>query len=61
MSNVLKCERHNAHVAVVTIDRPKALNALNPEVMEALDAVITELEADPEVCSTASLWEAPVL
>jgi len=49
MSDVLKIERHGAHVAVLTIDRPKSLNALNPAVMEALDAAITELEADSDV------------
>ena len=48
MSDVLKIERHSAHVAVLTIDRPKSLNALNPAVMEALDAAITELEADSD-------------
>lgn len=36
-------------IAVVTIDRPKALNALNSDTLKDLDTVITELENDNEV------------
>ncbi|MDT8715498.1 short-chain-enoyl-CoA hydratase [Clostridium sp. 19966] len=36
-------------VAVVTINRPKALNALNSETLKDLDVVITELENDDEI------------
>ena len=36
-------------VAVVTINRPKALNALNSETLKDLDSVISELEKDNQV------------
>ncbi len=36
-------------VAVVTIDRPEALNALNSQVLCDLDAAISQVEADNEV------------
>jgi len=34
-------------VAIVTINRPKALNAINEEVLDGLDAAFTALEAEP--------------
>ena len=33
-------------VAVLTIDRPEALNALNSQVLCDLDAAISQVEAD---------------
>ena len=36
-------------VALVTIDRPKALNALNAEVIEAFGRVLDDLEIDREI------------
>lgn len=36
-------------IALVTINRPKALNALNTETLAELDNVITELEKDSEI------------
>ena len=36
-------------VAVLTIDRPEALNALNSQVLCDLDAAISQVEADDEV------------
>jgi enoyl-CoA hydratase len=36
-------------IAVLTISRPEALNALNSQVFEELDAFITSLESKPEV------------
>jgi len=47
-STVLRIERHDA-TALLTIDRPKALNALNADVIAALDAAITELGGDPDL------------
>lgn len=43
---VVRLER-DGRTAIVTIDRPKALNALSPEVLDALAEVIAELAADP--------------
>lgn len=36
-------------IAILTISRPKALNALNTEVLLELDAAIDDLEKNPEV------------
>lgn len=36
-------------IAVVTINRPKALNALNSETLAELDACFAQIEADPDV------------
>jgi enoyl-CoA hydratase len=36
-------------VVVLTLNRPQALNALSEELMGALDAMLTGLEADPSV------------
>jgi len=37
------------HIAYVTIDRPKVLNALNMATMRELRAVFTAIQGDPEV------------
>jgi len=37
------------HVAVVTIDRPEALNALNPKVLRELEETLDRVEADRKV------------
>jgi enoyl-CoA hydratase len=36
-------------VAVITLNRPEARNAVNPELAHALEDAIDELERDPEV------------
>jgi len=36
-------------VAIITIDRPKALNALNPDVLNQLTEALLRAKADPEV------------
>ena len=36
-------------IAVVTINRPKALNALNTETLSELDACFADIEANPDV------------
>ena len=38
------------HVAVLTIDRPKALNALNSEVLKELESVIDSIDAGETRC-----------
>lgn len=42
-------EKHAEGYALVTLNRPQALNALSRELMAALAAAIDALEADPEV------------
>ena len=37
------------HLAIVTINRPKALNALNSETLKELDVIIEDLENDNEI------------
>ena len=41
-------ERKGA-VGVITMDRPEALNALNEQVLRDLDAVLDQVERDPEI------------
>lgn len=43
----VKLERQG-HVALITIDRPEALNALNSQVLTDLDEVLDQVEADEE-------------
>lgn len=47
LKNVLLEKREG--VAVVTINRPKALNALNTETLKELDMVVSDVEADDAV------------
>lgn len=37
------------HMIIVTINRPEARNAVNASVAEALDAIVDETEADPDI------------
>jgi enoyl-CoA hydratase len=37
------------HVAVVTINRPKSLNALTQDMLEAMDAAFDDFNADPDL------------
>lgn len=39
------------HLAIVTINRPKALNALNSDTLKDLDAVLEDLEQDSNIYS----------
>ena len=39
------------HLAIVTINRPKALNALNSETLKDLDVVLDDLEKDSNIYS----------
>ena len=47
MTNVLLEKKGN--IAVATINRPKALNALNSQVLEDLDELIALVNADEEI------------
>lgn len=42
-------ERLAGHVALVTLNRPAARNAINGEVTARLDALVAETEADPDI------------
>ena len=37
------------HIALITMNRPEALNALNRQVLEELSQVLDQVEADPEL------------
>jgi enoyl-CoA hydratase len=41
--------KKDSFVAKATIDRPDAMNAINFDVMERLEAILTDLEQDPSV------------
>lgn len=45
---VLVDKRHD-HIAIVTLNRPDARNAVNAEVTQALEAAVDKLEKDPDV------------
>lgn len=42
-------ERVNDHVALVTINRPEARNAVNGDVAEALERIVRDVEADENI------------
>jgi enoyl-CoA hydratase len=48
-ATTVKMERPAKHVALVTLDRPEARNAVNHEVAGALDRIVAETEADPDI------------
>ena len=47
MTNVLLEKK--GHIAVATINRPKALNALNSQVLEDIDQLVEQVKADNEI------------
>lgn len=49
MEKVLVVERWDSRIAVVTLNRPNARNAVNRDVARALETAVDELEADPTV------------
>ncbi len=51
-SDVVLIERFDQHIAVITLNREQAGNAINAEVAHALEAAIQGAEADPEVWVT---------
>ena len=46
---VVRCEVHDHGLAIVTLNRPQALNALSRELLDRLAAAIDEIGADPRV------------
>ena len=48
MSDTVLLERHDG-VATITLNRPERMNALTPELMEALPERLREAAEDPEV------------
>jgi enoyl-CoA hydratase len=49
VSDALRVERPGDGIAVVTLTRPDRLNAIGTDTLAALDAALTELEADASV------------
>ncbi len=49
MSEVLLTEKLDGHVALLTVNRPDKMNALNGEVRRAFFAALDDLEADDDV------------
>ncbi|MEM8937239.1 MAG: enoyl-CoA hydratase-related protein [Pseudomonadota bacterium] len=47
--NALRYEKIGDHIALVTINRPEARNAVNPAVAAGIDAAVKESEADDQV------------
>ena len=48
-SELVRVERRDGHVAVVTLNRPAARNAINAEIAQALHAAVDLTENDPDV------------
>ncbi|MCU1389708.1 MAG: putative enoyl-CoA hydratase, partial [Ilumatobacteraceae bacterium] len=48
MSDIVQYEAQG-RVAVITLNRPDARNAISGEVALAMEAALDQLEADPEV------------
>lgn len=42
-------EKHNAHIALITLNRPKARNAINGEIAQLMDAYVKQTEEDPDI------------
>lgn len=47
--NSLLIEKDEKNIAVLTVNRPEKLNALNSEVLDELEEAFEELNSDPEV------------
>jgi enoyl-CoA hydratase len=56
---VLKRERRG-RVEILTLDRPEARNAVNPEVSQAIEAALDELEAERDVRVIVLTGNGPV-
>src|SRR6266536_2714485 len=45
----LRVERRQPHVALVTLDRPQVMNAIDSRLAVAIEAAVRALDADPDV------------
>jgi enoyl-CoA hydratase/carnithine racemase len=48
-SDTVTCEVRDDHIAVVTLRRPAARNAVNAELAQTLHAIVERTESDPDV------------
>lgn len=48
-ADVVKFERVDEHIAVVTLNRPEKRHAINGAVAQRLNAIVKETEADPSI------------
>ncbi len=51
-TDVVLFERIDDHIALVTLNRPDKRNAVNGAVARALDAIVKQTEADPDIWAT---------
>lgn len=58
MSSVILVER-NDHVAILTLNRPDKLNALNAEVLSTLELILADLKADESVRAVVITGSGP--
>jgi enoyl-CoA hydratase/carnithine racemase len=49
VSNTVLFEKHSDHIAIVTLNRPEARNAVNSEVANRLGEIVEEIENDPNI------------
>lgn len=49
VNTVVTLERVGAHIALVTLNRPSARNAVSAELAQAMEKIVLELEGDPQV------------
>lgn len=49
LEDVVRYERVGEHIAVVTLNRPQARNAINSDAARAIDAIRTKIDAEPEI------------
>jgi enoyl-CoA hydratase/carnithine racemase len=48
-TSTLRVERPQPHVALVTLDRPQVMNAIDSRLAVAIEAAVRALDADPDV------------
>lgn len=60
MAGPVRVARVGDHVAVVTLDRPQARNAVDPALAQALARAVAETEADDAVRAVVLAGEGPV-